>query len=308
MTIAGNMTVIGYTKVQQGSGGGPITIDGNLVIGTNCIWDSSGDDLTVVGNTTIGGLLEDLNGALGNNLFDGDITINPGGHWNLGDVVTWFISGNLTNNGIISGAGYGSINFYGTGNIAGSKPITIPTLEVDGAYTVGTTITLTTNTPTLYGTLVFDIAHPGQIILGPGAGTPLYYAGSLEVVNSGAPPASGASFTLFQCVNGFGGFFDSTTFPGLPAGLSWVDNTITSGSIAVTGTALGLPTLTLTKSGSVLTLSWNSTTFPGYRVLAQTNTTGLGGNWSSTGSGTTSPFITTVNPANRAVFYRLSNP
>jgi hypothetical protein len=310
MTMAGNMTVIGYTAVQQGSGGAPITVDGDLLIGTNCSWDCSGDILTVLGDTTVGGLLEDLNGALGSDNFDGSLTVNPGGHWSLGDVITWYVGGSLTNNGLIDGTAYASIYFEGTGVITGSNSLKIPTLTIDGTYTVGTTITLTTNYPVVNGTVMFDLASTNQIVLNAGTNWFWYSTnGTLKVINSGAAPVLGKSYQLFKSMNNhYGGGFASISLPSLPSGLTWVNNLLTSGSITVAGNGAGFPLLTLSKSGAVLTLSWDSTTFPGYRVLAQTNSTGLGANWSSTGSGTNSPFITTINPANPAVFYRLSNP
>ena len=309
MTVAGNMTVIGYTKMQQGSAGADIFIGGNLIIGTNCIWDSSGANLTVVSNVFIGGLLEDLNGALGSNYFGGNVTVNPSatGGWNVSDVTQWAIGGSLTNNGPIFGVGYGSISFDGTGIITGSKPITIPTITVNGTYTIGTTITLATNTPTLNGTLVFDLANPQQIILPAYVGTSLYYSGTLNVTNSGAPPVSGNSYQFFNAPS-YGGSFASTSFPSLPSGLGWVDNLATSGSIAVTSTSAGSPIITLSRSGNLLTLSWASTTFPGYSVQAQTNSAGIHSNWSAIGSGTVSPFSIAINPTNPPVFFRLSNP
>ena len=200
MTVAGDMTVMGYIKVQQGSGGAPITIGGNLIIGTNCIWDCSGDNLTVASNLFIYGLLEDLNGALGSNYIGGNVTVvGPGVNgwdaatgtgtngWDVSDVTTWGVGGSLTNNGFIFGKGYGSISFDGAGVIAGSNDITIPTMTVAGNYTVGTTITLTTNTPTLNGTLTFDIANTNQIIFKTGStNSTLYYSGGLDVITSGS--------------------------------------------------------------------------------------------------------------------------
>lgn len=303
MTIAGDMTITGKVKVQQGA---DITIGGNLLIGTNSTWDCSSFNLTVTNNTTVGGLLVDLNGALGANHFGGNVTVTAGAvGWNISDVIQWSIDGSLTNNGLIVGKGYGNISFDGTGIITGSRSIKIPTMAINGTYTIADTITLTTNTPTLHGTLVFDIVRTNQIVLLPGAGTPLFYDGTLQVINSGSSPASGASFKLFNAPS-YGGAFVSTSFPSLPSGLSWVDNTLTTGSIDVTGTLEGSPILTVSKSGAVLTLSWDSTTFPGYRVQAQTNS--LGANWGATGSGTFSPFNIAINPTNKAVFFRLINP
>jgi hypothetical protein len=319
MTIAGNMTLLGHTKVQQGSGGASFTINGNLTIGKGCAWDSSGDTLTVSSNTYVYGLLEDLNGALGANNFGGDVIVaGPstsvpayvGGPytngWFVSDVITWNIGGNLTNNGAIFGAGYGSISFEGTGTIAGTNTLKIPTITVDGTYTIGTQVILTTNTPTLRGTLVFDIAHLHQLTLAANIGT-LYYDGLLNVINTGAAPSSGASFQLFNAA-AYNGVFFSTTFPSLPGGLSWVDNTLVTGSIDVTGTSIGSPTLTLTRSGNFLTLSWDSTTFPGFNVQGQTNSAGIGSNWGPTGSGTASPFTIAIDPKKPSVFFRLSNP
>ena len=325
MTIAGNMTLMGAVYVQQGTDGpgvsSDISIGGNLIIGTGCAWDTSGANLTVVSNTFVYGLLQDLNGALGSNYVGGNVIVaGPGtsvktwsggnytNGWYVSDVTTWGVGGGLTNNGSIFGLGYGSISFDGTGAITGTNIVKIPTITVNGPYSVGTTIILTTNTPTLNGTLVFDLARTNQIVLPAYVGTALYYDGSLNVINSGPAPASGKSFQLFNSPGGYGGAFTSTSFPSLPAGLSWVDDTLTSGSIAVTGTVLGSPTLTLSRSGGVLTVSWNSTTFPGYSVQGQTNIAGIHSNWGPTGSGTVSPFTIAINPANPPVFFRLSNP
>lgn len=316
MTIAGNMTVIGYTKVQEGA---DFIINGNLILDTNAQWDCSSFNLTVASNLTMGvsTLFLDLDGASGSNYIEGSLTVSSNAiGWNVSDVTQWAIGGSLTNNGTIVGKGFGSIAFDGTGIITGSKPITIPTMSINGTYTIADTITLTTNTPTLNGTLVFDLARTNQIILRySNSGTNVqttqtnFYAGNLVVINSGVTPVSGNSYKFFSASN-YAGAFATETFPSLALGLSWADNLLTSGSIAVTGVALGSPTLTITRSGVALTLSWDSTTYPGYSVQAQTNSAGLHPNssWFQTGSGTTSPYPTTVNPAGPPVFYRLSHP
>jgi hypothetical protein len=312
MTIAGDLTISGTVSVQAGA---DITVGGNLTIGTTNIatsLDCSVAAVVVKGNTIVNGFLMDLDGSLVNpsgetetNNFLGNVTINPGATWNISDVTTWAVGGSFTNHGTIKSKGFGSVTFNGTGNIAGNS-FQIRTLTINGTYTIGTTITCTTNTPTLNGTLVFDLANTNQIILPPYVGT-LYYSGNLNVMNSGAPPSTGSSFKFFSATN-YDGTFASTSFPSLPAGFGWIDNLATSGSIAVTGGAIGSPVLTLTRSGELLTLSWDSTTYPGYSVQAQTNGGGLGSTWSATGSGTVSPFIVSINPTNPPVFFRLSNP
>ncbi len=341
MTVYGNMVVNGtnippdqtnlYTGVYVECGG-DFTIKGNFYLGTNNAWDCSLSDVVVMGNTFCAGYLWDQDAANGSNYFAGNFTIPPSnmaitnlhntllqkyisdngvtntiyGGLDLQTGTNWDMGANLTNNGLIQGQGYGSINFNGMGIIAGTNAITIPTMVVNGSYEIGTTITLTTNTPIFNGTLTFDLANTNQIILQPGAGTALYYNGNLNVINSGASTPSGASFILFSCPNGFGGTFAATSFPPLPDGLSWVDNTLVNGSITVFGTIIGAPTLAVSRNGNQLTLSWDTATFSGYTLQAQTNH-GLGSNWSSTGI-TASPYTVTLNPANPAVFYRLSNP
>jgi hypothetical protein len=310
MNIAGDMTVLGNIRVQQGA---DIFIGGNLFLGQYCGWDSSVTNLTVMGNTVMGGFLLDLDSADGVNTFNGDMTVTATSFlWFISDVTAWVLNGSLTNNGTLLGTGYGSVSFNGTGIITGNA-ITLPTMTVNGNYQIGTTITLFTNNPTLNGTLVFDLAKTNEIVLKPSTGTNTlttltnYYGGNLVVINSGVAPVSGKSYKLFSAAN-YAGTFASETFPSLGGGLSWVDNLVTSGSIAVTGAILGSPALTLSKSGSQLTLSWDSTTFPGYSMQAQTNSGGIRSNWSGTGSGTVSPFSITINPANPPVFFRLAHP
>jgi len=325
MTIYGDMTLMGAVKVQEANVAGvPITIDGNLTIGAGCAWDCSSGDLIVVSNLYLNGFLEDLDGANGSNYVGGDIIISGPSKpnrdfasytngWYLGDVTTWGVGGNLTNNGVIFGIAYASIFFNGAGNIAGSNIITIPTMTIGGTYAIDNTVILTTNNADFYGTLVFDLANTNQIVL---KSTPVgpnnqitYYAGNLVVVDTRIPPASGKSYNLFNAAN-YTGTFASETLPNLSAGLSWVDNLATSGSIAVTGSGGGSPIIIPTLNGNLLTLSWDSTNFPGFSVKAQTNNGGLrpGLPWAPAGSTTNSPFNVTINPANSSVFYRLSNP
>jgi hypothetical protein len=324
MTIYGNMTLMGYVEVQEANVAGvPININGNLTIGPGCGWDCSSGSLTVRSNLYLYGMFEDLDAANGSNYIGGNVIIcgpgtvgenYPGGAytngWYVGDATTWGIGGSLTNNGAIYGIGYGSIFFNGTGTIAGSNIITIPTITIDGTYTIADSLVLTTNNANLLGTVIFDLANTNQIYLQYSA-TGLQtqtncYGGNLVVVDTGTPPTSGKSYQLFNAAH-YAGAFAHETLPGLAGGLSWVDNLATRGSIAVAGSA-GAPVLAVSKNGSVLTLSWDSGTYPGYSVQAQTNSSGLGSQWAPTGSGTTSPVNVTLNSTNPAVFFRLSNP
>lgn len=302
MAIAGNMSVIGKIKVQQGD---DFTINGDLVLQSNGTWDCSSYNLTVLGNTTIGGLMLDLDGALGSNYFGGSVTVTSNSlGWNVSDVTNWVLGASLTNNNLIAGTGFGCINFIGSGIITGSKPLTIPTMTVTGTYAVATTITLITNTPTLNGTLIFDLARTNQIVLLTNAGTALYYSGNLNVINSGPPPSAGNTYKLFNAPS-YGGTFAATNFPSLPAGLSWIDNTLLNGSIMVSS-GVGRPTLNIAHGVNSVILSWDAATFPGFHVQAKTN--GVG-NWSNLSGGTASPLsVSTTAGNNQAVFFRLANP
>jgi hypothetical protein len=338
MNIAGNFILMGAIAVQQGTDGPgvstDITIGGNLIIGVGCRWDSSGANLMVASNAYVYGVLEDLNGALGSNYIGGNVIVPPPSThyftwtsgpfnsgiytngWHVSDVTAWYVNGSLTNNGVIWGNGFGSISFTGSGAIAGSNALTIPTMTVSGTYAIQDSITLITNTPTLLGTLVFDLTRTNMITLryAPttwGTNTTLtnYYSGNLVIVNSGPAPVSGNVYKFFSASN-YAGTFTTTTYPPLTPGLSWGDNSLVNGSYAVTGAALGSPALTISRSSVMLTLSWDSTTYPGYQVVAQTNSGGLHptSGWSPVGSGTVSPYMTTINPASPTVFYKLSNP
>ncbi len=306
VTVAGNLTLGGTANVQEGD---DIIVNGNLTIGPSNSWDCSSFNLNVSGNTALFGKLNDYDGAGGNDVFN-SITLYTNGVLHILDSTNWYVNGSITNlGGSISGSAYGSINFNGTGIITGT-PITMPTLVINGTYTIGATITLLTNTPTLSGTLVYDLAIPGELILDSYPTNPLtlYYNQNLNVINSGAPPVSGTTYQLFSATS-FGGAFASVNLPSLPAGLSWINNLATSGSLTVTGgSSGGAPMIHTVLSGTQLTLSWDTATYPGYSVQVQTNNTGLGSNWSPAAGGSTSPFMVTINPANPSVFYRLAHP
>lgn len=311
MNIAGNLLISGTNvAVQQGAN---ISIGGNLtILGATNKWDTSSFYLTVGGNTTVTGfraLLVDLDGASGSNYFTGNMTIGPSVlAWNVSDVTQWALGGSLTNLGLIAGRGYGSIDFKGNGIITGN-PIRLPTITVSGSYEIGASITLTTNTPTLTGTLIFDLARTNQLTLLSYPTNPLtlYYDGVLNVINTGVAPVAGSTYKFFSATN-FDGAFITTSFPPLSGGLSWENNLIPSGSITASGGVVGAPVLSYTVNNQTLTLSWDSATYPGYSVQAQTNSSGLGATWYPTGSGTTSPYVTTINPVNPAVFFRLVKP
>jgi hypothetical protein len=187
-------------------------------------------------------------------------------------------------------------------------------MTVNGAYTIADTIILTNNTPTLNGTLIFDIARTNQLVLQSSPTNPLtlFYSGNLNVINSGPDPSAGNSYKFFVATN-FDGAFNPPTFPQLPAGLSWVDNLIASGSIAVVGSTAS--TLMITSyqydpASHQSVVTWSSAPALTYSVLHYTNLTAGFSNVLATGipsSGTLTTNTVTL-PNGNAGFIRIRQP
>lgn len=240
-----------------------------------------------------------------------------GGAWYVGDATGWTNGGNFTNNGIVGfGQNYGSITFTGNGIIGGNKTNTfiIPTMTINGTNEVADTIILTTNCPVVNGTEVFDLANSNQIVLNAGTNVFWYTTnGTLDVINSGPAPVVGSTYQLFNNIGsgGYGGQFASTTLPTLSAGLSWTNELLVNGSIAV----VGQPTVTITSfrynpSTLQFTLTWASSAGASYTVLESPSLnpavwSPLQTNIPSGGSTTTA---TVTMPAGTKGFLRISSP
>ncbi|MDB6112956.1 MAG: hypothetical protein JWR69_4706 [Pedosphaera sp.] len=302
LTVLNDFTMSGSNGGQAGDGG--VFVGHDLSVGPNCVWDVSCAPVSVANNTLISGILK-IGCGSGNIASFKDVTVNAGGTFNLGDTIRSAISGNLTNNGTITGTGNASIHFTGTGQITGSSPVSPPTVSFEGTTTIGDTLNLA-HTPKFLGTVVFDLANLQQVNC---AGT-LSFGNALSVINTGGTLATGSSYQLFSAPSyNAPNTFATINLPSLAPGLSWVTNLTTTGTISITDTAGGgSPVISLLNSGGSLTLSWDSTTYPGYTVQAQTNSAsgGISGNWVNTGSGT--PYTVPINPADPAVFFRLVHP
>lgn len=310
MTISGDMILSGAVNVQQAD---VITVKGNLTIGTNSTWDSSIAPVTVLGNTTVNGTLTDFAGGPNlDNVFN-NLTINPSGTWNLQDIIEWVVTGNLTNNGVITqhgGPGGGAqITFTNMGVITGN-PFMVANLIITGTNTVSTTITAT-NFVGFGGGVVFDLGSAQHQIAST---LPITMAGTLTVVNTGPAPISGSSYQLINAP-GYVGAFTSRSLPPLPAGLSWVDNLDTAGTISVTGTAVAAPMITSSQYNSAthqFTLTWNSLPATTYSVQYSTNLVSdqFTNTVLATGvpSGGTQTTKTVTVPAGSTGFLRVSQP
>lgn len=304
INVLNTLTLGGEINVQVG--GYPWTI-GNLIIGPLSTFDCSVQAVTVTNNVTINGTLEDQAAqttALDDSL--GSVTVNAGGTWNLGNTTEWALSGSLTNDGgTITGYGYGSVTFTGPNGVITGSPVAMPVLAITGTTTIYTTVNLTYS-PTLNGTIVFDLANPGQVT----SQNTIYYNATLDVINSGGPLATGASYQLFSAPSYNAPYtFATVNLPTLAGGLSWANTLTANGTVAVTGSAGGgAPVLNLSNNGGLLTLTWDTTDFPGFTLQAQTNgvASGLNGNWYDTGGG--SPYTISADPTQPAVFFRLVQP
>ena len=330
-----------------------ITVLGNLYVGLSNSFNCSSYNIQVNGNTTIdGGLLYDQDATAGTNIFN-NLTINPSsviltnpdwfivtkmgntnadnvgptgvygpgnegsymGAFYVTDVNEWTILGSFTNNGITGfGTNYGSIDFAGTGDIAGSNALYLPTMTIDGTYTIEDTINLATNYPTINGTVVFDCANTNksQIVLDAGTNWFWYSTnGTLDVINSGPPLTAGYTYQLFNNVGNtnYGGGFASITLPSLTGGLSWVTNLLMNGSISVAGAA-ARPIITSSHYNPAtlqFTLTWTSVPGAMYTVQETPGLSPVG--WSSlqtnipSGGSTTTTTVTM--PAGTKGFLRI---
>jgi len=241
-----------------------------------------------------------------------------GGAWYISDATEWTVGGNFTNNGIVGfGKNYGNITFTGNGIIGGHKTNTfiVPTITINGTNEVADTIILNTNCPVVNGTIEFDLAISNQIVLNAGTNVFWYTTnGNLNVINTGPAPVAGSIYQLFNNIgNGnYGGQYASTTLPGLSGGLSWTNELLVNGSIAVVG-APSSPRITSSqynRSTSQFTLTWTSSIGATYSVL---ESPGLNpASWSALQTGIPSGGATTTTtvtmPAGTKGFLRISSP
>jgi hypothetical protein len=309
MTISGNLVLGGTVNVQLAEG---LTVNGNFTIGPNSTNDSSVSPITVLGTTTVNGMLTDKAG--GPNLDDvfNNLTVGPSGVWAISDVNEWLITGNLTNNGAITSqgpTGQGGITFTNTGIIIGN-PFSVANLIIDGTTTFSTTVTAT-NFVGFGGTMEFDLGAAQHEII---CGQPLTYAGNLTVINSGAAPIAGSTYQLFSAPS-YSGSFATETLPSLPAGLAWVDNTAVNGSISVVSTGATAPVITsshFNPATQQFMLVWTSTPAVTYSIQYSSNlaTDHFTNHVLATGipSGGTSTTDTVTLPAGNTGFLRVSQP
>jgi len=310
ITVYGSMTLGGTTGLQVAD---TFTIMGDLTIGAGITVDPSCFNFTVGGTTYVSGSLKDFCGNAGLSDMLHNVTVLPGGLWDVGDTTNYGVSGSITNFGTIQGSAYGSITLGGTGVIAGNN-LTIPQLYLFGTYEVKTPITIG-QAITLDGELTMDISSAGvlgSISIDPNANYgSIAYGGDLHVKNLGGYLKTGSVYKLFGVPDGwaYNGSFNTESFPYVLPSLYFEDNMNFDGTIDIAGVSVAPPVLNSVKNGANLTLSWDAATYPGFTVLALTNSAGIKtSGWSDAGSGGVSPFPVHVDTSKPAVFFTLGHP
>ena len=322
ISVAGTLTLSGVACIQGGTG---LWTVGNLIVTNDGSFNCSGSGVIVTNNTIIsspgtnapppatqhigtGGLTDSYgdNQSLANQL--GNVTILPNGAWVLGDVVQWAVSGNLTNNGSITGTPNSRITFDGNGTIAGS-PFTVPACSFYGTNTLLTDITNTyVDFFTNYAALTFNLASPGEVVVTSTNG--IAFTGNLNLVDGGATPPNGMVFPLFNASNYFG------TFINITSDFNFVNNLYTAGSITFTGgvvpTAPKITSVHYVPATQQYTVTWTSTAGTMYSVQETTSLNNGVVSWGTlatgiTGlAGTTSKTVTV--PGGKTGFLRVSTP
>jgi autotransporter-associated beta strand protein len=235
----------------------------------------------------------------------------------------------------ITKVGTAKLTLSGTGTHTGATSVESGTLQIDGNYgnsavtvlsgaklqgngSLGGTVDIQSGatlspgasigvlggsgSATLAGTIFIELdkANSTNDMFVATAG--LNYGGDLIVTNLGGTLAVGDAFKIFDS-SAYAGVFNTITLPsGIPAGAIWnLDTLAVDGTIRITG-----PTLNVVNNGTSLDFSWTGS----YKLQAQTNNinTGLSNNWFDYPGGNSSPVTVGINPANAAVFFRLSTP
>ncbi len=211
-------------------------------------------------------------------------------------------AGRLYLNGVNTFTGPVSVNagaLGGSGTIAAPVTVAAAGTLAPGTATIGT---LTLNSSlSIGGNLLFkvnkalaqsnDVATVSGVLTNTGTGT-------VTITNLGVTIVPGDKFKLFNKAVQNGGALVITG-----GGVNWVNNLAVDGSITA---AVAAPTLNVTPVGNSLQFSWTGS----FKLQSQTNSlsVGLSNNWADYPGGGSSPVLVPVNPANGAVFFRLSNP
>jgi T5SS/PEP-CTERM-associated repeat protein len=300
-----------------------IVVDGGTLRTTN---DFGSGNLIVNGGTNVlnSGEIEvgllDLTSSQGVFEFNGGTLLTQSTTNNNGRS---FAVGNGVNTAILSLAGYGSHSFANgltirsNASLVGNGVITgTVVVQHGGTLAPGNSLGLLSlnNPPVLQGSTVMEIINnglmqPNDQLAVVGA---LTYGGALIVTNiSSNPLTAGVEFFLFSA-NSYGGSFASIILPPLPAGLSWTNKLLSSGSIQVVGPSLKFNSIT--RSGTNLVFSGGGgSSGATYWLLSTTNLAISTSNWTrlltnQLDSGGNFIFTNGISPTIPSRFYQLQVP
>ena len=310
-TISGNITLaVGGVFYEIQSDSGTLTLTAPLPYATPTSLPIRTNTFLGAGNILMSGVIQDgsINGPT--NVW---ISVLKTGTGVLTLSATNTYTGlTVVSNGVLSLTGIiGSTNgvsvagglLVGTGTIVG--PVTV---QPGGAIEAGSTNTIGTlqisNTLVLSGNTIVKIDKGAGSAHDLFAGqTSVTYGGTLTVTNLSGTLTTTDTFTLFSPGASASNFASIIGSPG--AGLAY---SFTNGVLSVvTGVASNPTNITFHLSGSTLTLSW-PVDHLGWILQSQTNGLGKGlsSNWVDVaGSGSSYTNVSTINPTNPTVFYRL---
>jgi len=318
LNLAGNNTISGGFTLNVGgsypieSDSGTLTLSTGLpeAVATN-VNTPRGLTFTGAGTITMSAAIQDVfNSFLGTNVAM-NVVKNGSGTLNL-PVANTYSGTTIVSNGVLSLPSPGSIGtnnvtvsgglLVGNGTIAG--PVTA---QSGGAIEAGTTTTIGTlnlSSPlTLSGNTVVKISKTGgthDLFSGQSSVT---YGGTLTVTNLAGTLTTSDSFTLFSPGASASNFASIIGSPGPGLAYSFTNGVLS----VVVGVANNPTNITISVSGSTLTLSWPAD-HTGWILQSQTNALGVGlsSNWADVaGSESSNTNVSTITHTNPAVFYRL---
>jgi hypothetical protein len=319
-TLTNSLTVGAFNQTA-----GRVTVNAGMtltVTGTGAgAWSRSGGSFTptATGTVRFTGAAPDIGGTIANgftSLLIDSTAANATASFSLHVTNTLTIApGGSLDVTALSGSAHamlGAESFLGSGTLKGSVT-TVSGSKVyagtDGGY--GTNQITADLTMASGSTINLDVnssaGGPNDEITVGGALTLNNTALRLKAPGAGAAIDTANDYTLVT----------AGSISGTPV-LNWVTAPANSNAytLVVTSTAIklhfggtpGSPPLNSSRSGGNLTLSWDSTGFPGYILQGQTNSVGLGASWDAVPGGSASPVIIAIDPANPAVFFRLFKP
>ena len=307
-TISGNITmVVGGGNYEIQSDSGTLALTAPLPLATPISLPVRTNTFLGAGNIIAFGVIQDY--SLGGTNVSIMVVKQGTGILTLPAANT-YTGPTVVTNGVLSLPSPGSIStntvtVSGSGLLVGNGTIAGPvTVQSGGSIETGSTNTigmLNLSGPlTLSGNTIVKInktAGTHDLFSGQSS---VNYGGTLTVTNLAGTLTTSDSFALFSPGASASNFASIVGSPG--PGLAY---SFTNGVLSVVTGVVNPEPITPHLSGSTLTLTWPST---GWTLQSQTNALGKGlsTNWVDVaGSSSSNTNVSTINPTNPAVFYRL---